>query len=100
MSAESRWRSLAAGRKRDDDIRPSPAGAVLERTDRSSPDTRFFRATTATTAPSFAPVVPCGPDRIPAREVDGACDPLQSVTIASNRATYSGVACPRRALGT
>lgn len=33
--------------------------------DRSLPDTRFFRAPTATTASSFAPVVPCGPARIP-----------------------------------
>lgn len=61
MSAESRWHSLTAGPLRQAVFaRLGGAG----RTDRSSSDTRFFRATTATTVSYFAPVVPCGPVRV------------------------------------
>jgi hypothetical protein len=46
-------------------FRHSLARAILERTDRSSPDTRFFRAPAPTTGSSFTAITPCGPARVP-----------------------------------
>jgi hypothetical protein len=107
--ADGRWHSLAAGRQRPSFGTHSPA--ILQRTHRSSPDTRFFRAPTPTTGCSFTAITPCGPARVPlltVREpperpggVDGPVSTrcCRSRTAALGRA-IRGAPCPRRAKGT